>query len=204
MGKVDKDLEAFQVLQDDALDISDKISDLISLVKKVGESKSKIYNVAFIYNNKMCDVYNYIQDKGFHFSELLLSKAINNYFISLLNMCLLYLSKYFKLFLEDKHNNNYESRIKYLNKYLEICDSIYNFSIERDAFEVVEKNKNLFQQHGIKVDIDDFCNEMFAELDELNIKQIKSDDKPSTINDDYNFSDIQEELEMYKKLNSKK
>ena len=204
MGKVDKDLEAFQVLQDDALDISDKISDLISLVEKVGESKSKIYNVAFIYNNKMCDVYNYIQDKGFHFSELLLSKAINNYFISLLNMCLLYLTKYFKLFLEDKHNNNYELRIKYLNKYIEICDSIYNFSIERDAFGVVEQNKNMCVQHEIKIDVDDFCNEMYSELDELNIKQIKSNEKTSNIRDDYNFSHIQKELEMYKKLNSKK
>lgn len=204
MGKVDKDLEAFQILQDDALDISDKISDLISLVEKVGESKSKIYNVAFIYNNKMCDVYNYIQDKGFRFSELLLSKAINNYFISLLNMCLLYLTKYFKLFLEDKHNNNYELRINYLNKYIEICDSIYNFSIERDAFEVVEQNKNMCIQHGIKIDVDDFCNEMYSELDELNIKQIKSNEKTSNIRDDYNFSDIQKELEMYKKLNSKK
>ena len=204
MGKVDKHLEAFQVLQDDALDISDKISDLISLVEKVGESKSKIYNVAFIYNNKMCDVYNYIQDKGFHFSELLLSKAINNYFISLLNMCLLYLTKYFKLFLEDKHNNNYELRIKYLNKYIEICDSIYNFSIERDAFGVVEQNKNMCVQHEIKIDVDDFCNEMYSELDELNIKQIKSNEKTSNIRDDYNFLYIQKELEMYKKLNSKK
>ena len=106
--------------------------------------------------------------------------------------------------MEDKHNNNYELRINYLNKYIEICDSIYNFSIERDAFEVVEQNKNMCIQHGIKIDVDDFCNEMYSELDELNIKQIKSNEKTSNIRDDYNFSDIQKELEMYKKLNSKK
>jgi 6-phosphofructokinase 1 len=45
---------------------------------------------------------------------------------------------------------------------------------------------------------------IFKILDELNIKQIKSNEKTSNIRDDYNFSDIQKELEMYKKLNSKK
>lgn len=45
---------------------------------------------------------------------------------------------------------------------------------------------------------------MYSEFDELNIKQIKSNEKTSNIRDDYNFSDIQKELEMYKKLNSKK
>lgn len=201
------DREAFQRIQDDILDMTDKFNKLISFVEATDDGNNKIYNIIILFNNKMCEIYNYIQNKGHHFSRSLIANAINNYFISLLNMACLYLARYVRIYVQNserKLKKNKGDVKECLDKYIELCSAIENYSFERDTPFVIERNKNMIIQQGINVDVEKLTNDMNLELISLIGDKVNSDEKSSVINDSYDFSEIKNELEICKKMNSKK
>lgn len=187
--------------------MAEKFNKLISFIEAVDDGNNKIYNIVILFNNKMCEIYNYIQDKGQHFSRSLIATTINNYFTSLLNMACLYLARYVRIYVqnsEKKFKKKKADEKENLDKYIELCSAIENYSFERDTPFVIERNRNMIIQQGINVDVEKLTNDMNLELISLIGDNINSDNNTSVINSSYDLSEIKNELEICKKMNSKK
>lgn len=131
----------------------EKFNDQIWNLSQVDKSNPRIPNIGITYNNKLVEIVNIFEKKGFYLSDSALIGLINSHLLNVLGKGAEAFGQYVEALTRDvKSSKDVENMIKdadsYLKVYLEIDKKILNFDIEKDISEALQYHIDYWRKKG--------------------------------------------------------
>ena len=166
------DEDSIKSYMDEASKIQSSGVEAVLAIADLDPNVDKLPSIGVLYHNKMVELYQLFQEKGLSFAHSLVVSSVAGYFHSLINEAVDSLSKY------TNANKGKISTIrramgksvgyKYLERYIEICKELENFSLEKDIDKAINRDldqemKNPWYIGGINSFVDGY-NEQLEKL----------------------------------------